>query len=136
MIVSTKIITSENYAHVKHFGDLLKAILKENGIKQFQLAELTGLPRSRISEYVTGRRKPSFESFAKILYVLDLKLEPGLLKFMRDELGFIEPGKEYFDEPDDSIPAWLETLMPDLKVLDSDGQTAIKAMVEALKAKV
>ena len=43
-------------------------VLKPHGITQGQIAELTGIPQGRLSEWRTGKRKPSatstFESFA------------------------------------------------------------------------
>jgi len=45
--------------------------MKTLGMKQKQLSELTGIPRSRISEYATGRREPSLENYTKIQKVLN-----------------------------------------------------------------
>jgi DNA-binding transcriptional regulator YiaG len=43
-------------------------LLKAHGITQGMIAELTGIPQGRLSEWRTGKRKPSatstFESFA------------------------------------------------------------------------
>ena len=44
------------------FSDMLVYLRKRNGLSQAQLAEKTGLTRSAIGMYETGRREPDFET--------------------------------------------------------------------------
>lgn len=51
-------------------GNQLKALMKEKGITQKELALKTGLTESSISRYINGSRYPSAKSYFKIVEVL------------------------------------------------------------------
>lgn len=44
------------------FCDMLRYLRKREGLTQFQLAEKTGISRSRINNYETGIREPDFDT--------------------------------------------------------------------------
>ena len=57
---------------MSHFSDKLVALRKEHGMSQQVLAEKTGLSRSAIGMYETGRREPdmaTLELFARFFNV-------------------------------------------------------------------
>ena len=49
---------------MSHFSDTLTALRRERGLSQLQLAESTGLSRSAIGMYETGKREPDMETLA------------------------------------------------------------------------
>ena len=72
-------------------GDKLKKLLKEKGLSQYKLAEITGIPQPQISDYVRNRygvSKPTLEKLAQALGV-----SPSY--FIEDE-----PPKEYPPTPE------------------------------------
>ena len=57
---------------MENFGENLQEILTEKKIKQRQLSDLTKIPSSTISDYITGKRMPSAEAIVKIVYAIDV----------------------------------------------------------------
>ena len=50
---------------MSHFSDTLVSLRKERGLSQQQVAEDTGLSRSAIGMYETGKREPDMETLKK-----------------------------------------------------------------------
>lgn len=57
------------------FGGRVQKILDENGLKQADLASLSGLSRTAISQYITGKRMPDSISAYKISKVLNVSMD-------------------------------------------------------------
>lgn len=53
------------------FGENLEAMLREYPMTQSELAEATGLDKSTISNYISGKRAPSVQAILAIAYALD-----------------------------------------------------------------
>ena len=56
------------------FGGNLSDILEETGISQNELAKMTGLSKSRISDYINGYSTPSVFSIINMAYALELDI--------------------------------------------------------------
>lgn len=54
------------------FGERLTSLLKERNIKQAQLAKLSGITASSISDWIKGKYKPKHDKIEKIAAVLDI----------------------------------------------------------------
>jgi transcriptional regulator with XRE-family HTH domain len=55
-------------------GDALVLLRRQRGLKQYQIAEGTGLTKGMISSYESGRMRPSLETLGRILGHLDCDL--------------------------------------------------------------
>lgn len=55
----------------KEFGIRLRKLMRIKHITQSELAELTGIPQQMISDYVNGKRSPSFYKVDLIAKALD-----------------------------------------------------------------
>lgn len=53
----------------------LKSYRKEMGIKQTDIASNTGIPRTSISKYESGKIEPSIESIGKIADYLNVSVD-------------------------------------------------------------
>jgi transcriptional regulator with XRE-family HTH domain len=53
----------------------LRLILAERKISQNKLSQLTGIPASTISLFVTGARKPSFDNLKKLCEALGVSAD-------------------------------------------------------------
>ena len=51
---------------MSHFSDTLTSLRKSHGMTQQQLADKTGLTRSAVGMYETGKREPDFETLQQI----------------------------------------------------------------------
>jgi len=54
---------------------LLRSIRQEAGLNQYQLAEMLGIPQSRISNYERGESLPDILVLRQYLAVMDVSLE-------------------------------------------------------------
>lgn len=63
------------------FGDNLAKILKEYPMTQTELAEVTGLSRSTINNYILGKRMPSVDAILAISYAINCTTDE-LIDFM------------------------------------------------------
>jgi transcriptional regulator with XRE-family HTH domain len=54
----------------EHFGWILRAILKQHKISQNKVAELIGVPRSAVSQFITGKRAPTLTFVEALLKTL------------------------------------------------------------------
>ena len=62
---------SENHGQV---GKNLKKAMKAKGLKQIQLAKMTGIDTSSISKYMRGTLLPSLWNCVRLCEVLDIDL--------------------------------------------------------------
>ena len=58
------------YRWLERFGENLKMMLKERGMSQRDLAEVSGLAESTISQYLHGHRLPTVKSVINIAHAL------------------------------------------------------------------
>ena len=66
-------VLQPNSIRTHQFGQLLRAAMRNKGIKQIQLAAITEIKRDSISGYVTGRVMPSTERLERIAKALDVQ---------------------------------------------------------------
>lgn len=66
------------------FSQELKLMMEHKEITQKQLSDLTGLAKSSISQYVSGKNEPSIENKKKLIEVLDV--EADFLKQFESQL--------------------------------------------------
>lgn len=59
----------------KEFSRRISRIMLYKGITQKTLSERTGIPQSRISDYITGKRSPSFYNVDKIAKALGCSMD-------------------------------------------------------------
>lgn len=74
---------------LRHFGDRLRAIRKQNGLSQEDLAEKAGFSRSYYTEVETGKRNVSLLNLHLLAEALDIELSDLLLSDSTQQL--IEP---------------------------------------------
>lgn len=63
------------YEWMDEFGDNLKCLLREARMSQQELADLSGLSKYTISNYIRAERMPSIKAVLKIAYALDCQLD-------------------------------------------------------------
>jgi transcriptional regulator with XRE-family HTH domain len=112
----------------------LQEVMKEKGIKQADLARMTGISRGAISNYVLGRYEPKSDiinKFAKVLncsemwlWGYDVPMERQEVKDSPDEAKLSEGEKvllELFRQiPEDAQKMYLEVLRAALKNQSKD----------------
>lgn len=95
----------------------LKEALNKKGLKQIDLARMTGLPKSAISQYIAGKIEPKQDK----LYILARALEVDVLWLMGAEDTFINTPVErnpgYYDDPEVAALANQIKNDPDLRLL-------------------
>lgn len=57
------------------FGDNIKRLRKNKGLKQQEIAELLGVKRNTYSDWENGKTEPSFENLVKLADLLDVSLD-------------------------------------------------------------
>lgn len=57
------------------FGDNIKRLRKNKGLKQQEIAELLGVKRNTYSDWENGKREPSFENLVKLADLFDVSLD-------------------------------------------------------------
>lgn len=65
----------------EEFGIRLYRLMYDKGITQSELSEITGITQSNISNYITGRKTPSFYTVDKIARALDCSIEELRYKY-------------------------------------------------------
>lgn len=63
---------------LNHFGRNLEIIMDEHGYNQRELAYVSGLSESSISNYIHGKRLPSIQAIINLSYVLGCDLNEFL----------------------------------------------------------
>lgn len=57
------------------FAQNLKSLLDHKGIKQVQLIEKLGITKTRMSNYLSGRSQPDYDTLVRILDILDVSAD-------------------------------------------------------------
>lgn len=57
------------------FGDNIKRLRKNKGLKQQELAEILGIKRNSYSDWENGKTEPRFENLVKLADLLDVSLD-------------------------------------------------------------
>lgn len=57
------------------FGDNIKRLRKNKGLKQQEIAELLGVKQNTYSDWENGKTEPSFENLVKLADLLDVSLD-------------------------------------------------------------
>ena len=57
------------------FGDDIKRLRKNKGLKQQEIAELLGVKQNTYSDWENGKTDPSFENLVKLADLLDVSLD-------------------------------------------------------------
>ena len=65
----------------EEFGIRLYRIMYDKGVTQSELSEMTGITQSNISNYITGRKTPSFYTVDKIARALDCSIDELRYKY-------------------------------------------------------
>lgn len=55
-----------------NFSTLLKEVMNKKSVSQAQLSELTGIGKSSISQYLSGKNEPKIDTVEKIANVLNV----------------------------------------------------------------
>lgn len=58
------------------FSEQLKAAIEASELTQYRIAKESGIARSSLSQFMTGKRSMSLANIDAILEVLDLELTP------------------------------------------------------------
>lgn len=56
---------------LEEFSDNLQAMIREAGISQKELANISGISTSDISRYINGQQQPSAKAVVKLAYALE-----------------------------------------------------------------
>lgn len=112
------------------FSAKLSAIRKNKGMSQLQLANLTGISRSTLAMYETGKREPNFNQLNLLADKLDVTISE-LIDDKENEISIIEKMKTRQEE--DELAHYLELLRtrPEMKILLDTVEGATKEEVEA-----
>ena len=65
----------------EEFGIRLYRLMCDKGVTQPELSEMTGITQSNISNYINGRKTPSFYTVDKIARALDCSIEELRYKY-------------------------------------------------------
>lgn len=65
----------------EEFGIRLYRIMCDKGVTQPELSDMTGITQSNISNYINGRKTPSFYTVDKIARALDCSIEELRYKY-------------------------------------------------------
>lgn len=57
------------------FGDNIKRLRKNKGLKQQELAEILGIKRNTYSDWENGKTEPSFENLIKLADLFEVSLD-------------------------------------------------------------
>ena len=60
---------------IEEFGDNLADVMNKKNISQRELAELSGVPKSSINDYINGRNQPSIKTIVNLSYTLDVSID-------------------------------------------------------------
>ncbi len=72
------------------FADSLKALMKERGITQAELSKLTGIGRSSISQYLSGKNVPTEERKEAIAKAIGCQIDDDALDVVTETNSSIQ----------------------------------------------
>lgn len=111
---------------ISSFSDRLIELMNEKGLVQADLVRGTGIERSRISLYCSGRNDPKFEPVYKL--ALFLHVNPAYLMGY-DVPRAIEESKDYLSELNqegrEKVESYIEDLLDNPKYRKSEEKTKI-----------
>ena len=114
---------------MSHFSDTLTALRKAQGLTQQQVADKTGLTRSAIGMYETGKREPDFatlEQFANVFNVDMNTLMTGIstgndeMNELLDAMRSREDMRMLFKLAKDATPADVQKAVRIIEALRND----------------
>ena len=126
-------MSSEKLSMPEMFVASLADVMKKKNLKQYQVAEMAGIPRGRMSEYISGKRYPSYATIEKITYAVGENISP---MFNAPELPNNKTYQRLLSESVDAYtpPSWLDDLTPRINRLDKETQNLLKATIEGFLA--
>lgn len=94
------------------FKDIVRQLRKERGMTQQELADMIGLTKVTISQYETGKRKPSFEMIEALADVFHVD--------MNYLLGFTDKiQKPAGDETDPAVNKYLGVTLVEIELVEA-----------------
>lgn len=94
------------------FKDIVRQLRKERGMTQQELADMIGLTKVTISQYETGKRKPSFEMIEALADVFHVD--------MNYLLGFTDKIlKPAGDETDPAANKYLGVTLEEIELVEA-----------------
>lgn len=110
------------------FSQIVKQLRLERGLTQQELADMVGLTKVTISQYETGKRKPSFEMIEALADVFHVD--------MNYLLGFTDKiSKPAGDETDPATDKYLAVSLSEIELIEAyrhagvETQAAIRAIL-------
>lgn len=110
------------------FSQIVKQLRLERGLTQQELADMVGLTKVTISQYETGKRKPSFEMIEALADVFHVD--------MNYLLGFTDKiSKPAGDETDPTTDKYLAVSLSEIELIEAyrhagaETQAAIRAIL-------
>lgn len=110
------------------FSQIVKQLRLERGLTQQELADMVGLTKVTISQYETGKRKPSFEMIEALADVFHVD--------MNYLLGFTDKiSKPAGDETDPVADKYLAVSLSEIELIEAyrhagaETQAAIRAIL-------
>lgn len=110
------------------FSQIVKQLRLERGLTQQELADMVGLTKVTISQYETGKRKPSFEMIEALADVFHVD--------MNYLLGFTDKiQKPAGDETDPAADKYLAVSLSEIELIEAyrhagaETQAAIRAIL-------
>lgn len=112
--------------------EIIRRLLKERGMKQRELSEILGCSESTMSQYISGKRNPDFETLLKIAeefgvsvdYLLREEKQPLTddeeLWEIRQALHDRPELKVMFDLTKNASPAQVKKMLAMMKLLGDD----------------
>lgn len=128
---------NQNNGKVAELKDRLRQALDDSKTKPIELAEKTGIPKSMISYYLSGKSQPKADRIYELARVLDVN-EAWLMGY--DVEKSRTPGQKKNDQVVKLVAqlrnnAGFYDLVCDLAELPADQYASIKQLVSALRNK-
>ena len=85
---------------MSNFVERLKECMKDEQINQFNLSEKAGMYHSCVSGFISGKHLPSYDNFAKLLYVFNCSADYllGLSENQEEKLYDVLPFAPRFNQ--------------------------------------
>lgn len=112
------------------FGEKLQDLLNDTGLKQIQVAELSGVESGTISRYITGKRKPNISDIKKLsehlgesafnelatCYIKDLLTKMGITEEISISFGELKNFDKLPSRTKKAIESIINHIKPDDKL--------------------
>ena len=73
MIKKSDFMSAEEW--LRHFSTRLRTLIENNNMSQYELSELSGISRSRLSEYINMKSIPTVFAIINLAYAFDVSTE-------------------------------------------------------------